>query len=93
MSWKSKKQNVVARSSVELEYRAMATSTCELVWLKQLLGELNFGKIDQMELVCVIKRLFISHQIQCFMKVLSTLRLTVTLSEKRYSQEILLQNL
>ena len=52
MSWKSKKQNVVARSSAESEYRAMATATCELVWIKQLLGELKFGKIDQMELVC-----------------------------------------
>ena len=30
----------------------MAIATCELVWLKQLLGELKFGKIDQMELVC-----------------------------------------
>ena len=52
MSWKSKKQNVVARSSVKLEYRAMATTTCELVWIKQLLGELKFGKIDQIELLC-----------------------------------------
>uniref|UniRef100_A0A3Q7GET8 Reverse transcriptase Ty1/copia-type domain-containing protein n=1 Tax=Solanum lycopersicum TaxID=4081 RepID=A0A3Q7GET8_SOLLC len=42
VSWKSKKQNVVARSSTESEYRAMATTTCELVWLKQLLGELTF---------------------------------------------------
>ena len=52
MSWKSKNQNVVARSSAESEYRAMATTTCELVWIKELLGELKFGKIDQMELVC-----------------------------------------
>ena len=52
VSWKSKKQNVVARSRAESEYRAMATATCELVCLKQLLGELKFGKIDQMELVC-----------------------------------------
>ncbi|WMV46766.1 hypothetical protein MTR67_040151, partial [Solanum verrucosum] len=49
---KSKKQSVVARSSAELEYQAMAAATCELVWIKQLLGELKFGEIGQMELVC-----------------------------------------
>ena len=52
VSWKSKKQNVVARSSAEAEYRAMALATCELVWLKQLLQELKFGDIHKMELVC-----------------------------------------
>uniref|UniRef100_A0A0V0HD73 Putative ovule protein n=1 Tax=Solanum chacoense TaxID=4108 RepID=A0A0V0HD73_SOLCH len=71
----------------------MAVATCELVSIKQLLGELKFGKLIRWNLCVIIKRLFISHQIQCSMKGLSTLRLTVTLSEKRYSQEILLRNL
>ena len=44
ISWKSKKQDVVARSSVETEYRAMTLATCELLWLKHLLQELRFGK-------------------------------------------------
>ncbi|KAM3291620.1 putative mitochondrial protein like [Capsicum chacoense] len=37
ISWNSKKQDVVARSSVEAKYRAMALATCEFIWLKQLL--------------------------------------------------------
>jgi len=36
ISWKSKKQSVVARPSAEEKYRAMTSTTCELVWLKQL---------------------------------------------------------
>ncbi|RVW89047.1 Retrovirus-related Pol polyprotein from transposon TNT 1-94 [Vitis vinifera] len=44
ISWKSKKQAVVIRSSAEAEYRAMALATCELIWLKHLLRELRFGK-------------------------------------------------
>ena len=50
ISWKSKKQSVVASSSAE--YRAMASATCELVWLKQLLKELHFGDVKQMILIC-----------------------------------------
>ena len=52
ISWKSKKQDVVARSSAEAEYRAMAMATCELIWLKQLLNELNLGTSDPMKLIC-----------------------------------------
>lgn len=39
LSWKSKRQTVVARSSAEAEYRAMAITTCEVLWVKQLLKD------------------------------------------------------
>jgi Reverse transcriptase (RNA-dependent DNA polymerase) len=34
VTWKNKKQNVVARSSAEAEYRAMASTASELIWIK-----------------------------------------------------------
>ncbi|XP_073129110.1 secreted RxLR effector protein 161-like [Henckelia pumila] len=38
---RSKKQNVVARSSAEAEFRALAHDICEVLWIKQLLAELK----------------------------------------------------
>jgi hypothetical protein len=37
VSWKSNKQPIVGRSSAEAEYKALATTTCELQWLVYLL--------------------------------------------------------
>ena len=34
VTWKSEKQQVIARSSAEVEYGAMAATACELIWLK-----------------------------------------------------------
>ena len=34
VTWRSKKQNVVARSSAEAEFRAVAQGICEGLWLK-----------------------------------------------------------
>ncbi|XP_059625362.1 uncharacterized mitochondrial protein AtMg00810-like [Cornus florida] len=43
VTWRSKKQSVVARSGAEAEYRAMAHTACELTWLKTLLQELGIS--------------------------------------------------
>ena len=40
VTWRSKKQSVVARSSAEAEFRAMAQGICEGIWLNRLLEEL-----------------------------------------------------
>jgi hypothetical protein len=39
ISWKSKKQSVVSRSSSEAEYRALAQAACEGQWLLYLLQD------------------------------------------------------
>lgn len=41
ISWRSKKQPTVSRSSAEAEYRALALASCEMMWLKTLLRELR----------------------------------------------------
>ena len=52
VTWKSKKQTVVARSSAEAEYRAMAAASCELIWLKGLLTDLGFQPNTPIVLHC-----------------------------------------
>ncbi|WKA04365.1 hypothetical protein VitviT2T_022413 [Vitis vinifera] len=43
ISWTAKKQSVVARSSTEAEYRALAITTAELYWIRMLLKELHIS--------------------------------------------------
>ncbi|XP_070660467.1 uncharacterized mitochondrial protein AtMg00810-like [Malus domestica] len=52
VTWKSKKQQVIARSSAEAEYRAMAATACELIWLKSFLFDLRFLSTTPMSLMC-----------------------------------------
>ena len=52
VSWKSKKQHTVSRSSAESEYRAMADVTSEMIWVRRLLKELGVVSNDLMRLYC-----------------------------------------
>ncbi|RVW64248.1 Retrovirus-related Pol polyprotein from transposon RE1 [Vitis vinifera] len=52
VTWRSKKHNVVARSSAEAEFRAMAQGVCELLWLKIVLEDLKIKWDGPMRLYC-----------------------------------------
>jgi hypothetical protein len=41
ISWSSKRQPVISRSSAKAEYRAVANGVAEASWLRQLLAELH----------------------------------------------------
>ena len=52
ISWKSKKQSVVSRSNAESEYRAMTQLECEVMWIHQLLMEVDIETLVPMKLWC-----------------------------------------
>ena len=41
ISWKSKKQNTLSKSSAEAEYRALASLTSEIIWIVKILEDLQ----------------------------------------------------
>jgi len=52
VTWWSKKQYVVARSSAKAEFKAIAHGVCKTLWLKYSLKELGFDSKDSMRLYC-----------------------------------------
>ncbi|XP_047335780.1 uncharacterized mitochondrial protein AtMg00810-like [Impatiens glandulifera] len=52
ISWKSKKQDVISRSSTEAKYRAMASTTCEIVWLCRLHTDMGISLSHSTPLHC-----------------------------------------
>ncbi|CAM8966812.1 unnamed protein product [Rhodiola kirilowii] len=52
ISWKTKKQQVVSRSSAESEYRSMAAVCCELTWLARLISDMGVVVAAPIHLFC-----------------------------------------
>lgn len=52
ISWKSKKQARVSKSSAEAEYRSMAAAASEVTWLVNLLTELGISDLQPVTLHC-----------------------------------------
>ena len=81
VTWRSKKQNMISRSSAETEYRVMAYTACEMMWLKNLMMDLGFRQSVLMSIHCDNQSAIYLPKTLCFMRELSTLRFCVIWSE------------
>ncbi|KAK1678811.1 hypothetical protein QYE76_039659 [Lolium multiflorum] len=52
VSWRSKKQPVVSKSTAEAEYRAMSQGLSEMLWVRNLLSELKLLRKGPLNLWC-----------------------------------------
>ena len=52
ISWFSRKQSCVARSTSEAEYVAACSASCEAVWLRKLLSDLFDLQMDATCIYC-----------------------------------------
>ena len=52
VTWRSKKQNVVSKSSTEVEFRAISKGIDEILWLRYLLQDLRIPYKEPIQLLC-----------------------------------------
>ena len=52
VSWSSKKQSNVCRSSAEAEYRSLAIATADIAWIVQLLRDLHVTLSTTPKILC-----------------------------------------
>ena len=50
ITWRSKKQKVIALSSAEAKFWGISKGVCELLWLKSLLNEIGYTPSDEINL-------------------------------------------
>ncbi|RVW81354.1 Retrovirus-related Pol polyprotein from transposon RE2 [Vitis vinifera] len=63
ISWSTRKQRAVSRSSTEVEFRALATATLETVWLHSLIKELGLTLRESPQ-ICVLMGRTIKHEVE-----------------------------
>ncbi|GJU22455.1 ribonuclease H-like domain-containing protein [Tanacetum coccineum] len=52
ISWKSKKHATLSKSSAEAKYIAMASATCEIIWVLKILKDLGQNDLTPVALFC-----------------------------------------
>lgn len=52
ISWKSKKESTVSKSSAEAEYRALSQAAAEVTWLIRLLEEMSISNLKPVTMHC-----------------------------------------
>nr|GEU58299.1 amino acid permease 3-like [Tanacetum cinerariifolium] len=52
VSWKSKKQATLSKSSAEAEYRSMAVATCEVTWIVKIMKDMGVNNLIPTDLYC-----------------------------------------
>ena len=87
ISWSSKKQGVIARSSAESEYRALASTSAELTWMQSLFAEIGVCCTDKPIIWCdnisaaELAKNHVYHSRTKILKLTSTLFATRSLME------------
>jgi len=80
ISWKSGKQRIVARSSTEAEYKALADGTAEILWIRSLLAKLWISILSMTTLWCDNLGATFLSPIRCSTLILNMLKLIIILS-------------
>lgn len=63
VSWWSRKQTVVSRSSTEAEYRSLAAATADILWMQTLLRELSVPHLIPMVLCDNLSAVNLAHNL------------------------------